>query len=89
MDLVAENLACRRAGRLVFSGLSLNVRGGEAAVLRGPNGSGKSSLLRMLSGLLSPAAGAARIGDVTLGAFAGWDLAEVRPAARVTAVLPL
>jgi heme exporter protein A len=56
-DLVADDLACRRGGRLIFSGLSFALPPGGALVLTGANGSGKSSLLRVLATLLSPAAG--------------------------------
>ncbi|HEY7990262.1 MAG TPA: heme ABC exporter ATP-binding protein CcmA [Stellaceae bacterium] len=50
----ATNLACRRGGRLVFSGLQFSLPAGRALILRGPNGSGKSSLLRLLAGLSRP-----------------------------------
>ena len=53
----AINLGCIRGGRPLFAGLDFEIRAGEALVLTGPNGSGKSSLLRMLAGLLKPAAG--------------------------------
>lgn len=56
-DLVAENVACRRGERLVFSGLSFRLAAGGALLLTGANGSGKSSLLRMLATLLAPVAG--------------------------------
>ena len=56
-DLVAEDLACRRGARLVFAGVSFRLRVGGALVLTGANGSGKSSLLRLVAGLLAPAAG--------------------------------
>ena len=56
-DLVGENLACRRGERLVFAGLDCRLPPGGALVLTGSNGSGKSSLLRLLAGLLVPAAG--------------------------------
>ena len=56
-DLVAENLACRRGERLVFTGLSLCVPAGGALIVTGANGSGKSSLLRVLATLLAPVAG--------------------------------
>jgi heme exporter protein A len=55
--LAADDLAARRGGRVVFAGLSLRVAPGEAMLLLGPNGTGKSTLLRVLAGLLSPAAG--------------------------------
>ena len=56
-DLVAEDLACRRGERVVFVGVSFRLAAGGALVLTGANGSGKSSLLRLVAGLLPPAAG--------------------------------
>ena len=56
-DLVAEDLACRRGQRLVFARLSFRLPAGGAVMLTGANGSGKTSLLRLLAGLIKPAAG--------------------------------
>jgi heme exporter protein A len=56
-DLIAEDLACRRGERLVFAGLSFRLPPCGAVVLTGSNGSGKTSLLRIVAGLLAPAAG--------------------------------
>jgi heme exporter protein A len=55
--LAARELACRRGDRVLFHGLSLEVRSGEALHVAGVNGIGKSSLLRILAGLLRPFAG--------------------------------
>jgi heme exporter protein A len=55
--VVLEEVACVRGGRLLFEGLSLTLPAGGAALLTGPNGAGKSSLLRLVAGLLRPAAG--------------------------------
>ena len=55
--LEARDLACWRAERLVFAGLSFTLGAGSAALLLGPNGTGKSSLLRVLAGLLPAAEG--------------------------------
>ena len=55
--LIAEDLACRRGERLVFTGVSFRLSAGEALLLTGPNGSGKTSLLRLLATLITPAAG--------------------------------
>jgi len=52
-----QDVGCVRAERLVFRGLSFNLESGGALKLVGPNGSGKSSLLRLMAGLLRPAAG--------------------------------
>jgi heme exporter protein A len=57
MRLLASDLACRRGGRQVFSGVGFSLAAGQALVVSGPNGAGKSSLLRLLAGLLHPAAG--------------------------------
>ena len=52
-----ENLFCLRGEKLIFSNLSFSLASGSALILKGPNGSGKSSLLRLMAGLLVPAAG--------------------------------
>ncbi|MBO9519412.1 MAG: heme ABC exporter ATP-binding protein CcmA [Porphyrobacter sp.] len=55
--LAATDLACRRGERLLFRGLSFELKAGEALQIVGPNGTGKSSLLRILAGLMQPLAG--------------------------------
>ena len=69
MRLIVENLACRRSGRRIFSGLSFTLEPGEGLMVTGRNGAGKSSLLTMLAGRLKPDAGTIRaegIGEATL-----------------------
>lgn len=56
-EFAGEALTCIRGERLVFDKLSFRAQSGEALLLTGPNGSGKSSLLRLMAGLLAPAAG--------------------------------
>jgi heme exporter protein A len=55
--LTADGLACMRGERRLFEGLSFRVKAGQALAVEGANGSGKTSLLRMVAGFLSPAAG--------------------------------
>ncbi len=55
--LTVKELDCVRGDRLVFTDVTLAVKPGRALLLSGANGSGKSSLLRILAGLLPPAAG--------------------------------
>ncbi len=57
LKLKAQDLACSRGGRFVFSGLSFELASGALMAVTGPNGAGKSSLLRLLAGLLRPTAG--------------------------------
>ncbi|HWI85963.1 MAG TPA: heme ABC exporter ATP-binding protein CcmA [Sphingomonas sp.] len=55
--LALEDVGCFRGGRILFEGLSLALRPGQAAIVTGPNGVGKSSLLRICAGLLAPLSG--------------------------------
>ena len=49
--LTLKNLACARGGRILFSGLNLELHARQCVEVRGPNGSGKSTLLRLVAGL--------------------------------------
>ncbi len=64
MRLSVENLACRRSGRRIFSGLSFCLGPGQALTVTGRNGAGKSTLLAILSGRLRPDAGTLAVADV-------------------------
>ena len=55
--LALTALACERGGRRLFSDVSLELGAGELLRVEGANGAGKTSLLRMLCGLMEPAAG--------------------------------
>src|SRR5258707_5544460 len=58
--LEAVNLSCARGERRLFSGLSFSLAAGSFLQAFGPNGSGKTSLLRIVCGLMAPAAGDVR-----------------------------
>ncbi len=71
VSVEVENL-CRefdsKEGRVVaLEDVSLNVRGGEIFGVLGPNGAGKTTIIRILSTLLLPTSGKARV--------MGWDVA--------------
>ena len=55
--LRASGLQCVRGDRRVFDGIGFDLVSGALLQVRGPNGSGKTSLLRIVCGLLQPAAG--------------------------------
>ncbi len=59
--IFAENLTRRFGERLAVDNLSLEIFAGEVFGFLGPNGSGKTTTVRMLTGLLAPSAGRARI----------------------------
>lgn len=55
--LLLRGVACVLGGVTLFSGLDLVIEAGGAVAVRGPAGAGKSALLRLLAGVISPAAG--------------------------------
>lgn len=70
-QLEASDLACVRGGRLIFDGIDVRLAPGGTLLVRGSNGAGKSSLLRLLAGLLRPAAG--RLHNPFRTAYLGHD----------------
>ena len=80
--LEATDLSVGYPGRLVGTGLSLSLQGGEVLALLGPNGCGKTTLLKTLLGLLPALAGSVQLQS---RALADWPLAQ---RARVLAYVP-
>jgi ABC-2 type transport system ATP-binding protein len=66
--VTVENLTHRYGARVALSGVSFAVREREIFGVLGPNGGGKSTLFHILSTMLAPAEGRARI--------AGFDIEE-------------
>lgn len=58
--LTAHDIACVRGDKPLFSGIEIRLSPGEWLHVQGENGVGKTSLLRILAGLSSPAAGEVR-----------------------------
>ena len=58
--LEAVGLECVRGERTLFSDLAFRVEPGTLTRVAGPNGTGKTSLLKLVCGLLAPAAGEVR-----------------------------
>jgi NitT/TauT family transport system ATP-binding protein len=52
-------------GRLVLSGIDLNIQKGEFVTLIGPSGCGKSTVLKLISGLTPPSDGTIRVDGMT------------------------
>jgi ABC-2 type transport system ATP-binding protein len=69
-----EGLTKRFGEFLADDAVSFHVRAGETFGLLGPNGAGKTTLIRMLTTLLPPTSGTARV--------EGHDIVDDRPAVR-------
>ena len=58
-------------GKVVFSNADIEIRRGEKVALVGRNGEGKTTLMRVMTGELSPISGEAKVGyNVNIGYFA-------------------
>ena len=60
-DIEVENLAKRFGDFVAVDSLNFSVEHGEIFGLLGPNGAGKSTLIRMLTTLVPPTSGTARV----------------------------
>jgi energy-coupling factor transport system ATP-binding protein len=69
--LAFEDVRFDYAGRTALAEISFAIAAGERVALLGRNGAGKSTLMRLVTGLLRPAAGVVRVGD--------WRTTDVRP----------
>ena len=57
----ADTISRRFGERVALAGVSLAVDGGRIEALLGPNGAGKTTLVRILTGLVKPDTGTARV----------------------------
>ena len=69
--LEARDLAYRRDGQQILSGVSVAVHPGERLAVTGPCGSGKTSMLTLLAGLDAPSSGEVYIDGTRLTGVAG------------------
>src|SRR6516162_406143 len=81
LDVEVDSLSKHFGDFIAVDGLSFSVEHGEVLGLLGPNGAGKSTLIRMLTTLLPPTSGTARI--------AGFDIvAQADDVRRTIGVIP-
>lgn len=85
-DIEVQEITKKFGDFTAVNGISFSVEHGEIFALLGPNGAGKSTLIRMLTTLIPPTAGTARIGghDVMKEAAAVRHLIGVIPQAMTS-----
>ncbi|PPD32663.1 MAG: heme ABC transporter ATP-binding protein [Methylomonas sp.] len=80
--LIADQISVQIGSKSLLKQVSLTLCPGEVLAVVGPNGAGKSSLLRTLSGELSPHSGSLSLNGRLLP---GWDAGQL---AKMRGVLP-
>ena len=76
--LRAQSLALIRHGVPLVEDVDVSLDSGQILVIAGPNGAGKTSLLRLLSGELSPTQGIVELDGKSMSGYTANDLARRR-----------
>lgn len=79
-DVLIEirGLKYRRGDKVIFDGVDIDIRAGEVTAFMGPSGTGKTTLLRLVTGQLTPDAGTIRIGGEDVVGLKRDELYELR-----------
>ncbi len=66
MDIIIENLTKKYGPQKAVDDISFHVKTGEVVGFLGPNGAGKTTTMKILTGLIAPNKGEARIGNYSV-----------------------
>jgi len=77
--IIFEQVAKSFGDKILFDGLTFEIRWGDRVALIGPNGSGKSTLLKMITGIERPSAGQIRLGSAVNVAYFAQEQEQPRP----------
>ena len=73
-----DNLSFSRGERLIFADLNIKIRRRKITSIMGPSGVGKTTLLRMITGQLTPDEGAVRLNGLVVNELSRGKLYEMR-----------
>lgn len=76
--ITIEDLSFYRAQRAIFKDLSVSFPRGKVTAIVGPSGTGKTTLLKMIGGQLTPAAGKVVVGGQPLSELSRTGILELR-----------
>lgn len=74
--LEIRNLSVSIGGRLILSGIDLDLLPGRVLVMIGPNGAGKTTLLRAINGWIQPRSGTRRLNGKDLSKMSRREIAS-------------
>lgn len=81
--IIFEQVAKSFGDKILFDGLTFEIRWGDRVALIGPNGSGKSTLLKMITGIERPSAGQICLGSAVNVAYFAQEQEQLDPARTV------
>lgn len=73
-----EGVSIRRSGKMVLEDFSLDIPAGKVTAVMGPSGSGKTTVLKLITGQLTPDHGRIWIGDTEIGTLGRRPLNRLR-----------
>jgi len=66
MDILLENVTKKYGAQKAVDNISLHVKTGEVLGFLGPNGAGKTTTMKIITGLIAPNKGDAKVGDFSV-----------------------
>jgi len=66
MDIILENVTKKYGSQKAVDNVSLHVKTGEVLGFLGPNGAGKTTTMKIITGLIAPNKGDAKVGDYSV-----------------------
>jgi ABC-2 type transport system ATP-binding protein len=66
MDIILENVTKKYGAQKAVDNVSIHVKTGEVLGFLGPNGAGKTTTMKIITGLIAPNKGEARIGNYSV-----------------------
>jgi ABC-2 type transport system ATP-binding protein len=66
MDIILDNVTKKYGAQKAVDNISFHVKTGEVLGFLGPNGAGKTTTMKIITGLIAPNKGDARIGDYSV-----------------------
>ena len=73
-----KDLVFRRGAKIILDNVSLDIKRGSVVAIMGPSGVGKTTILRLISGQLSPKKGTVEVNGKTVSELSLRDLYECR-----------